>query len=66
MKNNIALSVNSLTKYFHEPETFKVLKDISFDVQKGEFLSIVGKSGCGKSTLLYVLSTMDTDYEGSL
>jgi len=35
-------------------------------VQKGEFLTIVGKSGCGKSTLLYILSTMDTDYEGSL
>jgi len=66
MEKNIALSVNNLTKYFHEPETFKVLKDVSFDVQKGEFLSIVGKSGCGKSTMLYVLSTMDTDYEGNL
>ena len=64
--NNIALSVKNLTKYFYEPETFQVLKDISFDVQKGEFLSLVGKSGSGKSTLLYVLSSMDTDYEGSL
>jgi lipoprotein-releasing system ATP-binding protein len=27
---------------------------------------VIGKSGCGKSTLLYILSTMDTDYEGSL
>jgi lipoprotein-releasing system ATP-binding protein len=36
------------------------------EVNKGEFVSIVGKSGCGKSTLLYVLSTMDTDYEGTL
>jgi len=35
-------------------------------VQRGEFLSLVGKSGCGKSTLMYVLSTMDTDYEGQL
>lgn len=64
--NNIALSVKNLTKYFYEPETFQVLKDISFDVQKGEFLSLVGKSGSGKSTMLYVLSSMDTDYEGSL
>ncbi len=66
MDNNIALSVKNLTKYFYEPETFQVLKDISFDIQKGEFLSLVGKSGSGKSTMLYVLSSMDTDYEGSL
>jgi len=45
---------------------FHVLKDINFQVQKGEFASIMGKSGCGKSTLLYILSTMDTDYEGEL
>jgi lipoprotein-releasing system ATP-binding protein len=35
-------------------------------VNHGEFVSIVGKSGCGKSTLLYLLSTMDTEYEGQL
>lgn len=60
------LQTKNITKYFHEPETFKVICDINFTVNKGEFLSIIGKSGCGKSTLLYVLSTMDTDYEGSL
>ena len=60
------LSVAGLTKYFHEPQTFQVLKDINFQVKKGEFLSLVGKSGSGKSTLLYVLSTMDTDFEGQL
>ncbi len=63
---NIALSVEGVSKYFHEPETFQVLRDISFQVRKGEFLSLVGKSGSGKSTLLYVLSTMDTDYQGEL
>jgi len=61
-----ALSVKNLIKYFYDPQTFQVIKGVSFDVEKGEFLSIVGKSGSGKSTLLYVLSTMDTDYEGSL
>lgn len=61
-----ALQVRNLIKYFHDPETFQVIKGVSFDVRKGEFLSIVGKSGSGKSTLLYVLSTMDTDYEGNL
>ena len=61
-----SLKIKNLIKYFYDPSTFQVLKGISFDVKKGEFLSIVGKSGSGKSTLLYVLSTMDTDYEGSL
>lgn len=46
--------------------TVQVLNNISFSVEKGEFISVIGKSGCGKSTLLYILSTMDTDYEGDL
>jgi lipoprotein-releasing system ATP-binding protein len=62
----ISISAKNITKYFHEPTKFKVLKDLNFEVNKGEFVSLVGKSGCGKSTLLYILSTMDTDYEGSL
>lgn len=60
------LKADGIVKYFTEPEKFKVLKGVSFEVAKGEFLSIIGKSGCGKSTLLYILSTMDTDYEGNL
>lgn len=64
--SNLVLSVKKVNKHFFEPEDFHVLKDISFDVQQGEFLSIVGKSGCGKSTLLYLLSTLDTDYTGEI
>lgn len=60
------LKVEGINKYFYEPEKFQVLKNINFRIHKGEFLSLVGKSGCGKSTLLYILSTMDTDYEGTL
>src|SRR3954471_24875126 len=60
------LEARHINKSFHDPVTVPVLKDVSFTIQKGEFVSIVGKSGCGKSTLLYVLSTMDTDYEGEL
>ncbi len=60
------LQTHKITKYFYEPEKFQVLKQIDLTVQRGEFLSLVGKSGCGKSTLMYVLSTMDTDYEGDL
>ena len=54
------LKTENIDKYYYDPIEFQVLKNISFEVQKGEFLSMVGKSGSGKSTLLYVLSTMDT------
>lgn len=60
------LTAEHLNKYFYEPEKFQVLKDISLHVEKGEFVALTGKSGSGKSTLLYLLSTLDTDYEGSI
>lgn len=60
------LEAQHINKYFEKPNRFQVLKDINFKIEKGEFVSIMGKSGCGKSTLLYILSTMDTDYEGKL
>jgi lipoprotein-releasing system ATP-binding protein len=60
------LEANNINKSFHDPVTVKVLNDISFVINKGEFVAVTGKSGCGKSTLLYILSTMDTDYEGKL
>lgn len=60
------LEARQINKYFNKPTKFQVLKDISFGIDTGEFVSIMGKSGCGKSTLLYILSTMDTDYEGEL
>jgi lipoprotein-releasing system ATP-binding protein len=60
------LRAEKLNKYFHEPATIQVLHDISLQIYKGEFVSIMGKSGCGKSTLLYLLSTLDTEYEGAI
>jgi len=60
------IEAKGICKQFHDPMTVEVLKDINFTIDKGEFVSIIGKSGCGKSTLLYILSTMDTSYEGEL
>ena len=60
------LEAKHIDKHFKKPVLYHVLKDINFSVKTGEFVSIMGKSGCGKSTLLYILSTMDTDYEGEL
>ncbi len=60
------LEARNINKDFHDPITVRVLSDINFIIKKGEFVSVTGKSGCGKSTLLYILSTMDTDYEGEL
>ncbi len=64
--SNIILSAQHISKSFHDPVTVQILKDVTFGINKGEFVSVIGKSGCGKSTLLYILSTMDTDYEGEL
>jgi lipoprotein-releasing system ATP-binding protein len=64
--NTPILSAKNISKYFHDPVTIQILKEVSFNIDRGEFVSIIGKSGCGKSTLLYILSTMDTDYEGEL
>ena len=60
------LETVNVHKYFKGAKPQHVLKGVSFSVEKGEFVSVMGKSGCGKSTLLYILSTMDTDYEGDV
>ena len=66
MERPTVLQTRGIKKYFYDPIKFQALNDISIDAYKGEFLTIVGKSGCGKSTLLYLLSTMDTEYEGEI
>lgn len=65
-KGKIVLEAKNIDKFFYNPTETQVLKKVSFTINRGEFVSVIGKSGCGKSTLLYILSTMDTDYKGEL
>ncbi|MFM1897958.1 MAG: hypothetical protein RL577_198 [Bacteroidota bacterium] len=60
------LEAKNIRKKFFDPIEVEILRGLDLRVMPGEFVSIMGKSGCGKSTLLYVLSTMDTQYEGEL
>lgn len=66
MNNKPIIETKSLNKFFHDPVEFQALKNVNVKVEQGEFASIVGSSGSGKSTLLYVLSTLDTDYNGHI
>lgn len=66
MEKKTVLEARSIYKSFHDPVKIDVLKDVSFSLQGGEYVSVIGRSGSGKSTLLYILSTMDTDFEGEL
>lgn len=60
------LETKQLSKFFYDPVEFQALKNVDLQIPKGQFASIMGSSGSGKSTLLYVLSTLDTQYEGHL
>ena len=59
------LEAKNINKYFRDPVLFHALKNISFDITKGEFVSIMGSSGSGKSTLLNILGLLDTHDEGT-
>ncbi len=61
------LSVKNLQKnYYSKKNEIEAIKDITFDIYEGEFVSIVGPSGCGKSTLLNILNGMDNITNGSI
>ncbi|MDD5012935.1 MAG: ABC transporter ATP-binding protein [Candidatus Pacebacteria bacterium] len=59
------ISIKDLKKEFKvEDVVTKVLNGVSFDIKKGEFVSIMGPSGSGKSTLMYILSFLDKPSSG--
>lgn len=61
------LEVKNLSKVYGKGETMvKALDNVSFSVEQGEFVAIIGPSGSGKSTLLHILGGVDTPTNGSV
>ena len=67
MSDKEYIKVEHVTKYFiHPNDKLHILNDVTFSIDKGEIVCIVGASGCGKSTLLRLISGLDPEHEGSI
>ena len=61
------LKVEQIQKYYGNKDNItKAIDGISFDVEEGEFIGIMGASGSGKTTLLNCISTIDTVSSGHI
>ncbi len=61
------ISVKNVSKIYELGlERIEALKNLSLDIEEGEFVSIVGKSGSGKSTLMHILGLLDTPTSGEV
>lgn len=62
-----SLDIKNIRKKYHtKKEEILAVDNFSYQVEQGEFISIVGPSGCGKSTILSILSGLIDDYEGEI
>lgn len=60
------LKIQNVTKVYEGKVTNRALNQLSFEVEKGEFLAVMGPSGSGKSTLLNLISTIDRPTSGEI
>lgn len=64
---NTLLEINNVTKYYGNGDAVsKALNGVSFRMERGEFVAVMGASGSGKSTLLNVIATIDRPSSGSI
>ena len=65
--NDISITLENVSKQYHtKTDEITAVKDISFTVKKGEFISLVGPSGCGKSTILSMIAGLFQPSEGKI
>lgn len=63
----VAVKIKNVKKNFKiEGKSVEVLENVTLDIKKGEFISIVGASGCGKSTLLRIIAGLEKATEGEI
>lgn len=60
------IEVRNLSKQYEGKRTVSALRNISFNISKGEMVAVMGPSGCGKSTLLNIIGGLDRPSEGSV
>src|SRR5438034_5329092 len=66
MRPSPIVNIRGLSKVYRQGEIKVVaLRDISLDIQEGEFLALMGPSGSGKSTLLHIIAGIDRPTEGT-
>jgi putative ABC transport system ATP-binding protein len=65
MSHNVILSLKNVSKTYQiGDQKIYALRNISFDIHQGDFISIIGKSGSGKSTLMHIIGLLDSPSSG--
>ena len=65
--NSVFLKIKKVSKTFFDGNSkTPAIKNVTLDVYKGEFVSLIGPSGCGKTTLLRLIAGLDGEYEGDI